>query len=513
MKKILSVILVAVMLLGVVPVMQASAYTYERIYEGNARYFYLTDDDNVEKFLFTPQDSGYYKFFTIGYHDTFVYCFDKDGNEVGFDDDNGYRDNCSCVVYLEKDKDYDFVVSQYNPNGTRQGAMIIRMDMYIQSIDTQKKKDISELFSVRSRFFEFTPQEDGYYAFYSEGEWGGYNMYANLYDSEWNYLDTDEESGVGQQFYLVRYLEKDKKYYFEATHSAEEIYPDPGSVEGDSYYPTESIRVGVEKAEIVSEINITNYPDRMTYYKDFVEESVDYRGLEADLVFTDGRVEHYEYYSATNDIFGATVDVGLSKDENGEYIVCVTAGYGYTEFYLDVLDVTVESLTLNSPPTTVYVLDTPLSGFYDSENPNIYHFHPDDPEGISLTVNFSDGTNKTYTDADFVHNSTRLDGYRFSIKRMEITQSGTYQAEFSYLGHTLTYDVEIMDKIEVRGDVDRDGVLTVMDATEIQRYLVGLVEFDAAQVYTANTYNTGYVVDILDVTHIQQYLAGLVWRL
>lgn len=62
------------------------------------------------------------------------------------------------------------------------------------------------------------------------------------------------------------------------------------------------------------------------------------------------------------------------------------------------------------------------------------------------------------------------------------------------------------------GDADFDYRLSVKDATFIQKYVAGLVEFGAPQdqmLEVADT-NDDYTVDIKDATAIQKYLAGIV---
>lgn len=55
------------------------------------------------------------------------------------------------------------------------------------------------------------------------------------------------------------------------------------------------------------------------------------------------------------------------------------------------------------------------------------------------------------------------------------------------------------------GDVDKDGVLTVLDATVLQKYLLGLLDFDERQLMVAD-FNQDGSIDILDATAIQAYL-------
>lgn len=60
-----------------------------------------------------------------------------------------------------------------------------------------------------------------------------------------------------------------------------------------------------------------------------------------------------------------------------------------------------------------------------------------------------------------------------------------------------------------KGDADGDGTLTILDATRIRRYLVGLASFGARELCAADMdYDAG--VSIVDATRVQRILAGLV---
>lgn len=58
------------------------------------------------------------------------------------------------------------------------------------------------------------------------------------------------------------------------------------------------------------------------------------------------------------------------------------------------------------------------------------------------------------------------------------------------------------------GDMDFDEVLSVMDATLLQKYLSGLVTFDKKQKLVAD-FNNDNIIDIKDATEIQKELVGL----
>ena len=65
-----------------------------------------------------------------------------------------------------------------------------------------------------------------------------------------------------------------------------------------------------------------------------------------------------------------------------------------------------------------------------------------------------------------------------------------------------------VDNIVLLGDVDGDGVVTITDATVIQRYLLSMGNLSDKQIKAADVDSDGEVT-IIDVTLIQRYLAGV----
>lgn len=57
----------------------------------------------------------------------------------------------------------------------------------------------------------------------------------------------------------------------------------------------------------------------------------------------------------------------------------------------------------------------------------------------------------------------------------------------------------------ILGDVNGDGIVTIIDATLIQKYLASIISFDAEQIAAADTNQDG-VIDVIDVTKIQMSL-------
>lgn len=59
------------------------------------------------------------------------------------------------------------------------------------------------------------------------------------------------------------------------------------------------------------------------------------------------------------------------------------------------------------------------------------------------------------------------------------------------------------------GDVNEDGVISILDATEIQKYLASLSKLNENQIILAD-FNKDGIISIIDATEIQKYIAGLV---
>lgn len=70
-------------------------------------------------------------------------------------------------------------------------------------------------------------------------------------------------------------------------------------------------------------------------------------------------------------------------------------------------------------------------------------------------------------------------------------------------------DFEIEYKDQLIGDVNSDGIVSIADATELQKHLANIVDFDDEQLAVVDTNGDGSV-SITDATQIQKYLAQLI---
>ena len=115
------------------------------------------------------------------------------------------------------------------------------------------------------------------------------------------------------------------------------------------------------------------------------------------------------------------------------------------------------------------------------------------------------------------HSSGQLAVLRFQIKggaadkECEITLSYSEEDVFNSRFENTWFDTVqgtvIAKRVDLLGDVDGDGKVTILDATCVQRYLAGYHVLSADRVERCG-YFSGDGVDILSATYIQRYLAG-----
>lgn len=94
---------------------------------------------------------------------------------------------------------------------------------------------------------------------------------------------------------------------------------------------------------------------------------------------------------------------------------------------------------------------------------------------------------------------------KFKIKSMSVLLALALTMT-AFIANTVTASAAEETKI-VLGDVNNDGKISILDVTDIQKYIAGLTDFTDNQVKAANTFEDDRI-DINDVTELQRYIAG-----
>ncbi len=449
MKKLLAVMLCVVMLLSVIPSAGFSAYDmpivdplefgdYSSIFLDDSENIHLYEDDAYVRLMFYPEESGKYRIYSNSYEDTFVRCYNEYGEEIAYDDDGGIDNNFSCIVELQAEKLYYFEVSAYFEYDAYfvVGLTKLSAEGMIEMELSQSYSASSETMDSQYEYFSFTPKDSGYYAFYCENnDYEEENPHAYLYDSQWNLIDKDDDSGEGRNFSLSAYLEKDKTYYLEVS----EVF----------YVIDFGYSISVKKTEVIVDTEIVEYPTKMTYYEGFVEDMIDYSGLKLKFTYSDGTTLNWEY---DEEIIGTTVELAPYAYENGGYYVYILAGFSCNQFDLNVVENPVESIELYS--MTEIELYENISGYRDygrfsDEFDFIYRYKM--PEDTLMKINYKDGSEKIASIFDEVDDRkfTYYDKQLKNNKANEVWSFGKNPIYVEYYGaETIIYANVVENPVE-----------------------------------------------------------------
>lgn len=135
---------------------------------------------------------------------------------------------------------------------------------------------------------------------------------------------------------------------------------------------------------------------------------------------------------------------------------------------------------------------------------------PDDTITIKFDRYTPDGVyNGSYTHETVNSNAKPLYVYYETVPgKYVITVSKPQCVTRVYEANVVKKDVNLVVKITVPYDVNMDGVINVVDATLVQKYIVGLEEFDDYTFKIADTNGDG-TISVIDATNIQKKIVNL----
>ncbi len=278
-----------------------------------------------------------------------------------------------------------------------------------------------ELETDDSCIFEFTPAVSGDY------------IIAFVEDSDYTFTSlTEDTSGMFEVIgYSSVYTLQEGKTY--------RITPQSGDM-------AVSLKILIEKIVPVKSVEIETYPKKMEYFE---YQWVDYEGLTVRVTLEDDRSVVVKPYEAA---FGYEVmieDIYVNDSyETTDYIETVITVGGITKtFNYMIMTTDVERIELNSAPTKEYIWGDLEYGMLDAlgNGPNrFYCIYDLDFTGLSFTVYFKNGTQKTYTAEDLDLDNYIIDGFDFWAQCICV-EPGTSTVEFEYKGVMLNYDITVHD--------------------------------------------------------------------
>lgn len=360
------------------------------------------------KFVFSPEESGYYEF-SVDYDSWFdARVSVVDGEQLGY-----FNDSFKC--YFEAGNTYS-----------------VTMD---SSSDFSFK--VTEAIGVKSVEILTLPKRMEYVEGHEEFEYYGLTAKVVLEDNttviyEYSY----DEIAAG---YAVEF-----KSAYDEYGNYEKTLMTVGTA-SDSFEfiikenTVESIEYVGGKLELIE--NSEGH-----YSKDYFGEEFfhyNYDKLLEDIVvkinFTDRESIIAEYgtkidgYYVTNDYVDQYENPWTLGSDN--YITVSYLG-AYVDIPVTIVETPVEKIVVNKAPSKIYYQHDYFSGdLYDE-----FYARFEDLTGISFTVYFKDGTSKTYTDKD-IKGGGYIDGYFLDIEYPYDAELGNVEIIAQYMGAEFSYNV------------------------------------------------------------------------
>lgn len=133
---------------------------------------------------------------------------------------------------------------------------------------------------------------------------------------------------------------------------------------------------------------------------------------------------------------------------------------------------------------------------------------PDDTITVKFDKYTPGGVYKSSFTDEIVHKNATLYYYQTGTGKYVITVSKPQCVTRVYEVNVDKKDVNLDVNITVPYDVNMDGVINVVDATLVQKYIVGLEDFDDYTFKIADTNGDG-TISIVDATNIQKKIVNL----
>ncbi len=416
-RKVLSVVLAMVMIISLVPMTVANAAEGAGELQLNTPVE-LCGDGTTYVFEFTPEKDGWYVFRSEGESDPYATLMNDEYEEIDYGDDfNEYQ--FAVVEKLYAGYTYILEVNSWDED-FEEFSVVVEETIGAESAEIIKEphnttvvEDFEyETLDASGLEVEFT-MSDGSTVIWS---------YDERNPVGYEYV-TEYEADDGQGHYYIDVICGDAlaRFFFTTVEN---------KVESIEYKCDETISY-YENTHGYDDVELGYY----FYYYDIPNDA------QVVLHYTDGTSETVDFYG---DIYFEEYDIqDLEAWEVGK-------NYAYFSYLgkegkipVEILPCPIEKVTLNSLPTDEYCYGDSRFGYIDEYDGN-YYLYPYDMSGISLTVEYKDGTTKTYTEEDFSEYGI-LDGYEYSVDSIVCDGLGTYQAALNYKGYSIPYEIKVIE--------------------------------------------------------------------
>lgn len=410
-----------------------------------------------DPFVFEENTNGYYE------DDVYIYDFDLEGTQY----EVTYTDGSSEIITYEEETAglFDYWTNQYiDDPWTPEKLNYIYV--YYCGIQTRIPVLIGEC-PIESVQVNSNPT---YKYMFGDSDYGymGEDQTYCLWDFDFEgmslkvtYKDGTEEIYYDDEIDTYDYMIDGYAFYVEELYVTEPgVYDATMNYRGyDIVFQVEVVESPIKSIEYIGEPLVyeeysNGYYDEFDgcfyYYCDLYDELF-------EVTYTDGTTEIVKYQDG---IMGREFIYWswIPEKDNYLYVKC----FDKTITIPVVIEKSpVVSIKVNNNPTYKYVFGTPLYGYMEDDG--MYCLWRFNLEGMSFTVTFNDGTEKTYNYSDIDEFENTIDGYNYYLNELYVDDIGVYTATMTYRNVDFEFEVELIEEPIESIEVIKDPLKTEYD--------------------------------------------------
>ncbi|MBQ8859920.1 MAG: dockerin type I repeat-containing protein [Ruminococcus sp.] len=483
LKRTLAIFLSLVMMLSALPMISAGAETVYKELVLNEKQSVKVADDAVT-LSFTPEKDGWYKFYSMGYEDPYATLYDSDFEMIDECDDYDEM-NFSICAYLEASTIYYLEVNAYLYEvASCKFDVCVEETIGVESaVITQYPYDMTCIEGFEDESVDF----------------GGLCVDFTLSDESvvnWSYDEGEFEVENCSIIFDRSEIASDKVTWI-LTCGKAKIEIDYTIVENP-----------IEKIEFVSENQISYYKNTHGYNSEngnFYYRIDIPQGSVLNVYYKDGTKKEITDFSYDREV-SITSDQYIKPWDVGTNYITMSYYGVETQVPVEILTSPVKSVKVNSVPTREYYIFDDEWGYTNEVGK--YMFTPTDLSGLSFTVEYLDGTTKTFDDSDIDMYEETIGGYDYEVRESYAVKPMKVKATLVFMGYEFSYNINVVEapikNIEViwgpencfyeqRYSIKLDGTELRVKYSDGSEKVIVLDESNTH--YYVSEYLAGYVTD------------------
>ena len=423
LRKVLAVVMAMIMLMSALPMVSAGAEEQnDSLFVMNELTDVVIDESGTVYTTFTPEEDGWYEFYSVSDYDTYIYIY-QDDIWNAYDDDGLFGLDFSLVVELKAETTYAIQIGvneEIDSNiefqvGVQKTVGVVSMEVTQLPDNTTVVEDYEyDTLDFTGLIITIT---------FSDGT-----------QTEWSVGDDSMPEDYMVYWDHTGYVNGDFAIEFEC-----------GSASCEVLFTI--IESPVESIEYYSESDIEYYENTHGYFDEDYQAYIYEYEIPDDAMIT-------IYY---ND--GTSVEVSLYDDNycietiheqdaqpwmvGAENYITVSYLGATVEVPVYILSCPFVDVVVNSAPSREYIYGDIRTGHLLEKG--AYWLYPSDMTGLSFTVEYKDGSKKTFTDADIDTDRSEIDNYEYFVPEYRLTQPGKVQVILNYKGYDIKYDVNVVE--------------------------------------------------------------------